>query len=65
MLLGFRNSIYWHTGPLELTLGANYYHQHVNSGVTTPSDNDNFVTLKAGLDRLCFPLGHRIRRHLL
>ena len=47
MLLGFRNSIYWHTGPLELTLGANYYHQHVNSGVTTPSDNDNFVTLKA------------------
>ena len=47
MLLGFRNSVYWKTGPLELTLGANYYYQHVNSDVKTPSDNDNFVTLKA------------------
>ena len=46
MLLGFRNSLYWKTGPWELTLGANYYHQHVNAGAETAADNDNFVTLK-------------------
>ena len=45
--LGFRNSIYWKTGPWELTFGANYYHQHLNAGTGTASDNDNFVTLKA------------------
>ena len=45
-LLGFRNSVYWKTGAWELTLGANYYHQHANSGVDIPSENDNFVTLK-------------------
>ena len=47
MQLGIRNSVYWKTGPLELTLGANYYYQHVSSDVKMPSDNDNFVTLKA------------------
>ena len=47
MQLGFRNSIYWKTGPWELTLGANYYYQHLSSDAVTVSDNDNFVTLKA------------------
>ncbi|MBO4215068.1 MAG: hypothetical protein J5888_01890 [Bacteroidaceae bacterium] len=45
--VGFRNSIYWKTGLLELTLGANYYHQHLRAGAGTEADNDNFVTLKA------------------
>ena len=44
--VGFRNSVYWKTGPWELTLGANYYYQHVDSDADTSSDNDNFVTLK-------------------
>jgi hypothetical protein len=44
--LGFRNSIFWRTGPWELTVGANFYHQHQNAGDNTPSENDNFVTLK-------------------
>ena len=43
---GFRNSVYWKTGPWELTLGANYYHRHINSEAVTPSENENFVTLK-------------------
>ena len=58
MQLGIRNSVYWKTGPLELTLGANYYYQHVSSGVKTPSDNDNFVTLKAAPT---LNLAHRFR----
>lgn len=44
---GFRNSLYWKTRAMELTLGANYYHQHQSAGRSTPSDDDNFVTLKA------------------
>ena len=44
--LGFRNSVYWKTGPWELTLGANYYHRHINSDAVTPFENENFVTLK-------------------
>lgn len=44
--LGFRNSIFWRTGPWELTVGANFYHQHQKAGDNTPSENDNFVTLK-------------------
>ena len=43
---GFRNSVYWKTGPWELTLGANYYHRHINSDAVTPFENENFVTLK-------------------
>ena len=46
MQLGFRNSIFWRTGPWELTVGANFYHQHQKAGDNTPSENDNFVTLK-------------------
>lgn len=44
--LGIRNAVYWKTGPWELTLGANYYYQHLDSGPDTASDHDNFVTLK-------------------
>ena len=44
--LGFRNSAYWKTGPWELTLGANYYFHHIDSGSGTDSDHDNFFTLK-------------------
>ena len=47
MLLGFRNAIWWKTGPWELTLGANYYHQRISAGADTAADHDNFVTLKA------------------
>ena len=54
---GFRNSVYWKTGPWELTLGANYYHRHINSDAVTPSENSRrpmeeqhahlFATVKA------------------
>ena len=46
MLLGFRNSVYWKTGPWELTLGANYYYRHESAGEHKASDSDNYVTLK-------------------
>ena len=64
MQLGIRNSVYWKTGPLELTLGVNYYYQHVSSGVKTSSDNDNFVTLKAA-PILNLPHGLRLSSVLL
>ena len=44
--IGFRNSVFWRTGPWELTLGANYYYHHVDAGAYSDSDHDNFVTLK-------------------
>ena len=44
--LGFRNAVYWKTGPWELTLGANYYYQHIDAGEGMDTDHDNFVTLK-------------------
>ena len=44
--IGFRNSVFWKTGPWELTLGANYYYHHVDAGAYSDSDHDNFVTLK-------------------
>ena len=62
--IGLRNSIYWKTGVCELTLGANYYHQHQDSGAGTPSDNDNFVTLKAS-PALNLPNGFRLSSTLL
>ena len=64
LLMGFRNSVYWKTGPCELTLGANYYHRHVNSTADTPSDNDNYVTLKAA-PVLLLPKGFRLSSTLL
>ena len=63
-ILGFRNSVYWKTGPWELTLGANYYHQHKNAGATTASDNDDFVTLKAA-PAIVLPNGFRLSATLL
>ena len=64
MQLGIRNSVYWKTGPLELTLGVNYYYQHVSSDAKNPSDNDNFVTLKAA-PILNLPHGLRLSSVLL
>ena len=64
LLLGFRNSVFWKTGALELTLGANYYHQHVNSDAKNPSQNDNFVTLKFA-PVLNLPQGFRLSSTLL
>ena len=46
MQVACRNSVYWKTGPWQLTLGANYYYQHVSADATASSDNDNFYTLK-------------------
>ena len=62
--LGFRNSVYWKTGPWELTLGANYYYRHVSSDAVTPSDHDNFVTLKLA-PVLNLPNGFRLSSTLL
>lgn len=64
MLLGFRNAIWWKTGPWELTLGANYYYQHVSAGADTAADHDNFVTLKAA-PVLTLPHGFRLSSTLL
>ena len=64
MLLGFRNAVYWHTGPWELTLGANYYYLHQSAGDDTPSDHNNFVTLKAA-PALNLPHGIRLSSTLL
>ena len=64
MLLGFRNAVYWKTGPCEITLGANYYHEHVSAGADTASDHDNFVTLKAA-PVLNLPHGLRLSSTLL
>lgn len=62
--LGLRSSIYWKTGPWELTFGANYYHKHQKEGVDAPSENDNFVTLKAA-PALILPHGFRLSSTLL
>ena len=64
MLLGFRNAIWWKTGPWELTLGANYYHQHVSADANDASENDDFVTLKAA-PVLNLPHGFRLSSTLL
>ena len=64
MLLGFRNAIWWKTGPWELTLGANYYHQHVSADADAASENDDFVTLKAA-PVLNLPHGFRLSSTLL
>jgi hypothetical protein len=64
LLLGFRNSVFWKKGALELTLGANYYHQHVNSDAKNSSQNDNFVTLKFA-PALNLPQGFRLSSTLL
>ena len=45
-LIGLRTSVTWKKGPLRLTAGANYYHEHINSDETMPSRNTNYFTLK-------------------
>ncbi len=62
--LGLRNSVYWTTGPWQLTFGANYYYQHVDAEADTPSDHDNFVTLKVA-PALNLPHGLRLSSTLL
>ena len=64
MLLGFRNSLFWQTGRWELTMGANYYHQHQKAGAGVPSKTDNFVTLKLA-PVLNLPHGFRLSSTLL
>jgi hypothetical protein len=64
MLLGFRNAVYWKTGPWELTLGANCYYQHSGADAKTASAHDNFVTLKAA-PVLTLPHGFRLSSTLL
>ena len=63
-LLGFKNSVYWKTGPWELTLGGNYYYQHISSCADRASDHDNFVTLKFA-PVLNLPQGLRLSSTLL
>ena len=62
--LGIRNSVYWKVGRWELTFGANYYHQHVNSSPVENSMNDDFVTLKFA-PVLNLPQGFRLSSTLL
>lgn len=61
---GLRNSLYWKTRAFDLTIGANYYHQHQRAGAGIPSDNDNFFTLKAA-PVLRLPYGLRLSSVLL
>lgn len=64
LLFGFRNSAYWKIARWELTFGANYYHQHTSSGADSPSESDNFVTLKLA-PVLDLPHGFRLSSVLL
>lgn len=63
--VGIRNALYWKPAEsLELTLGANYYHEHLNSDVVDSAINDNYVTLKAA-PVLHLPHGFRLSSVLL
>lgn len=64
MQLGIRNALFWRTGAWELTLGANYYHQYHKGADRTPSERDNFVTLKLA-PVLNLPHGFRLSSTLL
>ncbi len=61
---GFRNSVFWKIGRWELTMGANFYHNHLNASANTASENSNFVTLKLA-PVLNLPLGFRLSSTLL
>ena len=43
---GIRTSVNWRHGPLRLTAGADYYHQHVDEGAFSDGFNDNYYHLK-------------------
>jgi hypothetical protein len=45
-LTALKTSVTWKKGPLRLTAGANFYHEHINSGETIQSFNTNYFTLK-------------------
>ena len=45
-LTALKTSVTWKKGPLRLTAGANFYHEHINSGETIHSFNTNYFTLK-------------------
>lgn len=45
-LTGIKTSITWHKGPLRLTAGANFYHQHMDGDDMLGAINDNYYTLK-------------------
>jgi hypothetical protein len=62
--IGLRNSVYWKTGPWELTFGANYYHEHQKAGFNSASADDDYVTLKAA-PTLNLPNGFRLSTTLL
>ncbi len=62
--LGFRNAIFWRTGPVELTLGANYYHHHQKAGAGKALGNEDFVTLKFA-PAINFAHGFRLSATLL
>lgn len=57
-LSGIRTSVTWHQGPLRLTAGASFYHQHVAAGEDTPADTNDFYSLKLAPTLL---LGHGLR----
>lgn len=44
--IGLKTSVAWKKGPLRLTAGANFYHEHIKSGETIQSFNTNYFTLK-------------------
>lgn len=62
--IGIRNSAYWRVGQLELTLGANYYHRHINSSHSSDAKNEDYVTLKLA-PVLNLPHGFRLSSTLL
>ena len=62
--LGIRNSMFWRTGPWELTLGANYYYEHRNADKDIAADNEHYVALKLA-PVLNLPHGWRLSSTLL
>lgn len=64
MQVGLKNALFWKTGPWELTVGANYYHQHRKAGQGMPSEDDDYVTLKLA-PVLNLPHGFRLSSSLL
>ena len=61
---GIRTSATWHHGPLRLTAGADYYHQHVDEGTYSYGFNDNYYHLKLA-PTLTLGSGWRLSSQLL
>lgn len=45
-LTGIRSSVSWFQGPFRLTVGADYYHQHIEESEFSEGGHDNFFHLK-------------------